>query len=142
MNHRVKHNHLGRNTNQAKALYRSLSGAIIEHGRIQTTLAKAKAVSGMIDKLVNLGKSPEINARREVVKILGSDRLVPKLFSDLAPKLAGRNSGYTRIIKAGPRMSDTSQMVYLEFLVAAPTPEPEPKIEKKPKKVLKKNEQH
>lgn len=115
MKHRVKTSRFGRNTNQAKWLYRSLASEVLEHGRIQTSKAKAKAVRGLIDKLINLGKDGSVSARRMMIKELGSNRQVDMICKEVAPKLTG-NSGFTRIIKIGPRLSDTSEMVLMELV--------------------------
>lgn len=117
MKHRVKTSRFGRNTNQAKWLYRSLAAEILEHGRIQTSKAKAKAIRGLIDKLINLGKDGSVSARRIIVKELGSNRQVEWICNEVAPKFKDHNnSGYTRIIKIGPRSSDTSEMVLMELI--------------------------
>jgi large subunit ribosomal protein L17 len=116
MKHRVKTSRFGRNTNQAKWLYRSLASEVLEHGLIQTSKAKAKAVRGLIDKLINLGKDGSVSARRIMIKELGSSRQVEMICKDVAPKLTGQTSGYTRIIKMGPRLSDTSEMVLMELV--------------------------
>lgn len=116
MKHRVKTSRFGRNTNQAKWLYRSLASEVLEHGRIQTTKAKAKAIRGLVDKLINLGKVGSVAARRTIIKELGSDRQIDLICNEVAPKLSGQTSGYTRIIKLGPRLSDTSEMVLMELV--------------------------
>lgn len=127
MRHRVAGNHLGRRTNVARALYRSLISEVLEHGRITTTLAKAKAVQGEIDKLINLAKAGSVNARRLTVKTMTTDRFFDK-FSKSYPE---RKSGYSRIIRLGQRLSDTAEMVRLELLEVKP---PETKPEVKPEK--------
>lgn len=117
MKHRVKTSRFGRNTNQAKWLYRSLASEVLEHGRIQTSKAKAKAIRGLVDKLINLGKDGSVSARRIIVKELGSNRQVELICNEIAPKFKDHNnSGYTRIIKMGPRHSDTSEMVLMELI--------------------------
>lgn len=116
MKHRVRHNQLGRNTNQNKALKRGLVSAIFEKGRIETTLAKAKFIVGEVDRVMTFAKRGDLNARREVVKILGSDQLLNQIFSVVAPKTGSRTSGFTRIIKTGPRFSDATDMAILELV--------------------------
>lgn len=116
MRHRVFGNHLGRNTKQAKALYRSLVTALLVNGKIETSLAKAKAVQGMIDRIINFGKKNTAAARREVVKTMGKDALLTKIFKELAPRFSDRNSGYTRIVRLGQRFSDTAERVFLELV--------------------------
>lgn len=135
MKHRIKHNQLGRNTNQAKALYRGLIQSLIESGRIETTLAKAKAVIGDVDHVVTIAKRNDVNARRQLIKLLGSDFILEKLF--LAVKsMNGRNSGYTRIIRLENRGSDNAKLAILELVdqssvpaIASPTPAAENKSE-------------
>ncbi len=116
MRHRYFGNQLHRPTNQAKALYRSLASEVLDHGRIQTTLPKAKSVVGLIDKLISFGKRGDLTARREVIKLLGGTHLTDKLFTQIAPTFKDRPSGYTRIIKLGKRFSDSAEMVYLELV--------------------------
>lgn len=122
MKHRIKHNQLGRNTNQVKALYRGLLSAVLQKGRVETTLAKAKAVIGDIDKIINLGKRDDITARRLIVKILGNDLLLDKVFTEVSPRMSNRQSGYSRIIKSGPRLSDNTEMAYLELVEGVEVP--------------------
>ena len=103
-------------TNRAKALYRGLVGSVLEHGRITTTRAKAKAVQPAIDRVIGFGKRGDFNARREVAKILGTDRLTDLVFTKVAPTFSDRNSGYTRIISRRQRLSDAAQEVFLELV--------------------------
>ena len=107
-------------TNVAKALYRVLVGEVLEHGRIKTTHAKAKAIRGDIDRVINYGKKATVSARREVTKILGTDRLVENIFTKISPGLSGRTSGYTRIIRLGQRMSDATDKVMIELVNFVP----------------------
>ena len=131
MRHKVFGNHLSRNTKQAKALYRSLVTELLEHGRIETTLPKAKAARAMVDRVITFAKKNSVNARREVVKILGGGNSLERLFGEIAPKMRNRNSGYTRIIRLGQRFSDTAEKVYLELVEGVEiTPKP---VEEKPK---------
>lgn len=116
MRHKVFGNQLHRNTNKAKALYRSLVHEVFMHGRIETTLPKAKAVRATIDRVMTFAKKNSVSARREVVKILGGDDGLDRIFNEVAPKFSNRNSGYTRIIKLGQRFSDTAEKVYLELV--------------------------
>lgn len=113
MRHRIFGNQLGRNTKQARALYRSLLLEVFDHGRIETTLAKARAIRPDVDKIITLVKKNSLAARRQIVKILGSDLVLKKSFSD-------RNSGYSRIIRLGQRFSDTTEKVILELIVDDP----------------------
>lgn len=108
---------------------RNLVAEVIVRGRVETTRAKAKAVVGMIDRVINFAKKNTVSARREAVKVLGTDRIVDKLFSEVAPKFKNRSSGYSRIIRLGKRFSDTTDMVILELveLAEAATTAPEVK---------------
>jgi len=108
---------LGRDASHRKALYANLAGALIEHGRIKTTEAKAKAVKPEIDKLITLAKRGDQHARRQAMAKLGQDKFVVyKLFEEIAPRYADRAGGYTRILKLGPRKSDSTEMVFLELV--------------------------
>lgn len=139
MRHKVFGNQLGRNTKQARALYRSLVREVLDHGRIETTLAKAKSVKGMIDKVIVFAKKNTVSARRQVVKILGGDKGLNKLFTQIPTQFASRNSGFTRIIKLGQRFSDTTEKVILE-LVEMSKPVVKEKVEEKKVKEKKQND--
>ena len=116
MKHRVSHNHFGRTTNQHKWLFRNLVAEIFEHGRIETTLAKAKAMRGVVDKVINIAKKDTVASKRQIVKEMGTDRLTNLLCQKIAPSLADRNSGYTRIYKLGPRLADATEMAIIELV--------------------------
>jgi large subunit ribosomal protein L17 len=107
---------LGRDSAHRKALYSNLAGALIEHGRIQTTEAKAKAVKPFAEKLITLGKRGDLAARRQALAQLRSQDVVHQLFAEIAPRFAERPGGYTRIVKLGPRQGDAADMVYLELV--------------------------
>ena len=95
----------------------NLSREVINHERIETTEAKAKAVKPEIEKLITLGKRGDQHARRQAMSQLGQDKFtVHKLFEEVAPRYAERPGGYTRIVKLGPRRSDSTEMVYLELV--------------------------
>ncbi len=114
---------LGRNKDERKRLFRNLSSALIIHGRIHTTLAKAKSIQPMVEKLITQVKRGTNGATLEVHKTL-SDNAVYNLLADMAKtRFAARTSGYTRIIKLGVRVGDAAEMVYLEFVDAAPVKE-------------------
>lgn len=121
MKHRIRHNQLGRNTKQAKALYRGLIESLLEKGKIVTTQAKAKSVIGQIDQVINLAKADSINSKRQLIKILGSDRILDHLHQ-IAPKMGDRNSGYARIIKSGVRRADSTKIAYMELVDDTFTP--------------------
>jgi large subunit ribosomal protein L17 len=107
---------LGRDASHRKALYANLAGALIEHGRIKTTAAKAKEVKPVAEQMITLGKRGGVHARRQALAFLRSQDVVHKLFSDVGPRFADRPGGYTRIIRIGPRPGDAAEMVYLELV--------------------------
>jgi large subunit ribosomal protein L17 len=107
---------LGRDASHRKALYSNLAGALIEHGRIRTTEAKAKAVKPIAEQMITLGRRGDIHARRQAIAYLRSQDVVHKLFSEVAPRFADRPGGYSRIVKLGPRQGDAADMVYLELV--------------------------
>jgi large subunit ribosomal protein L17 len=116
MRHRRAGKKLGRDSAHRKALYSNLAGALIEHGRIKTTEAKAKAVKPFAEQMITLGKRGDLHARRLALAELRSQDVVHQLFADVAPRFADRPGGYTRIVKLGPRFGDAAEMVYLELV--------------------------
>ena len=124
MRHARSGNKLGRDSAHRKALYSNLAGALIEHGRIETTVAKAKAVKPFAEKMITLGKRGDLHARRQALAALRSNDVVHRLFADVAPRYAERPGGYTRIVKLGPRQGDAADMVYLEFVDFEPAAAP------------------
>src|SRR5947209_11454075 len=117
MRHRRDRRKLSRSASHRKALLMNLSREIINHERIETTQAKAKAVKPEIEKLITLGKRGDLHARPQAMSQLGQDKFVVyKLFEEIAPRYAERPGGYTRILKLGPRQSDATEMVFLELV--------------------------
>ena len=116
MRHRRAGKKLGRDSAHRRALYSNLAGALIEHGRIKTTVAKAKAVKPFAEQMITLGKRGDLHARRLALAELRSQDVVHLLFADVAPRFADRPGGYTRIVKLGPRLGDAAEMVYLELV--------------------------
>ncbi len=116
MRHASAGKKLGRDSAHRKALYSNLAGALIQHGRIETTEAKAKAVKPLAEKLITLGKRGDLHARRQALATLRSNDVVHRLFADVAPRFAERPGGYTRIVKIGPRQGDAAPMVLLELV--------------------------
>jgi large subunit ribosomal protein L17 len=117
MRHQKQRNKLSRSSAHRKALLRNLSRELIQHERITTSQAKAKAVKPKVEKLITLGKRGDLHARRQALSELGQDKfVVHKLFEEIAPRYAERNGGYTRIVKLGPRRSDSTEMVLLELV--------------------------
>jgi large subunit ribosomal protein L17 len=107
---------LGRDSAHRKALYSNLAGALIEHGRIKTTVTKAKAVKPIAEQMITLGRRGDLHARRQATAFLRSRDVVHKLFAEVAPRFKDRPGGYSRIIKIGPRPGDAAEMVYLELV--------------------------
>jgi large subunit ribosomal protein L17 len=116
MRHQRAGKKLGRDSAHRRALYANLAGALIEHGRIKTTEAKAKAVKPLAEQMITLGKRGDLAARRHAISTLRSTDVVHQLFADVAPRFADRPGGYTRIVKLGPRQGDAADMVYLELV--------------------------
>ena len=117
MRHRKTRHKLGRSPAHRKALLRNLCKEVIDHERIRTTEAKAKAVKPEVEKLITLAKRGDLHARRQALATLGQDKFVVyKLFEEVAPRYAARSGGYTRILKLGPRRSDSTEMVFLELV--------------------------
>jgi large subunit ribosomal protein L17 len=121
MRHHRAGKKLGRDSAHRKALYANLAGSLIEHGRIKTTAAKAKAVKPFAEQMITLGKRGDLAARRQAIAELRSQDVVHQLFADVAPRFADRPGGYTRIVKLGPRYGDAAEMVYLELVDFDPT---------------------
>jgi large subunit ribosomal protein L17 len=154
MRHQKKTLKLGLTAAHRKALLANQVCSLIEHQRIKTTLAKAKAVRPLAEKMVTLGKKGSLHARRTALAVLRQKDAVKKLFEDIAPRSADRNGGYTRIVKLGARKSDSAPVAFIEWVDApqvadepvleetgkkskaptAPAAEPEKKAERKAKK--------
>jgi len=116
MRHGKKFNHLGRKVGHRRALLKNLSIALITHKRINTTLAKAKALRRHLEPLVTKTKSNTTHSRRVVFSYLQNKEAVTELFGDIAAKVANRPGGYLRIIKLGFRKSDGAEMAMIEFV--------------------------
>jgi large subunit ribosomal protein L17 len=117
MRHQKARGKLSRDTAHRKSLLMNLSKEIIEHERIKTTAPKAKAVKPEIERLITLAKRGDLHARRQALSTLAQDKFaVHKLFEELAPRYADRAGGYTRILKLGPRRSDSTEMVFIELV--------------------------
>jgi len=134
MRHQKKTIKLGRTAEHRKALLANQVCSLIEHQRIKTTLAKAKAVRPLAERMVTLGKNGSIHARRTALAMLRQGNAVKKLFDDIAPRSAERNGGYTRIVKLGYRRSDSACMAFIEWVDMAEAVEEKATEEKKRKK--------
>ena len=116
MRHGKKFNHLGRKAAHRKALLRNLSIALVEHKRIETTLAKAKALRKFIEPLITKGKTNTMHSRRVVFSYLQNKEAVKEIFGAIAEKVGDRPGGYVRVIKTGFRRSDGAEMAMIEFV--------------------------
>ena len=136
MRHRSKTAKLKRNASHRKALLSNLACSLIEHGRIKTTLGKAKALRPVAEKLVTLAKRDDLHSRRLAIAYLHQKETVKKLFAEVAPASKDRQGGYCRITKLGARMTDSAQMAIIEWVdkvekdeVIADTPAAEAVVE-------------
>ncbi|MCZ2126390.1 MAG: 50S ribosomal protein L17 [Anaerolineales bacterium] len=123
MRHSVAGYKLGRTKSSRIALRRNLIKQFFTHERIQTTKAKAAAIRGDAERLITLAKNSadatadqKVHARRLAASKLGDNQIIKRLFDDIAPRFASRNGGYTRVIKLGPRLGDSAEMVVLELV--------------------------
>jgi large subunit ribosomal protein L17 len=116
MRHKVATSHFGRTANQRKALLRGLVSSLFEHQRIETTLARAKAVKSVAEELVTFGKRGDLHAKRMVLSYIANRKVVSKLFSDIAPRFADKNGGYLRIVQTRQRVNDRAPMAIIEFV--------------------------
>ncbi len=116
MRHNVKNKKLGRTTSHRLAMYRNQLASLIQHGRITTTLPKAKALRPIAEKLVTHGRKDTVAARRLVRKWVSDRDLVTRLFDDIAPRFTDRPGGYLRVVKLGHRKGDGAETAVLEFV--------------------------
>jgi large subunit ribosomal protein L17 len=141
MRHRNEGRKLSRNTSHRRALLRNLVTDLLEHGRLMTTLPKAKEVRPLAERMITLGKRDSLHARRQVQSYLLKDATAKKVFDTIAPKFADRKGGYSRIIKLGNRKGDGADIAIIELLgseleakKAERAAKAEEKESKKPKK--------
>ena len=145
MRHNKNFNHLGRQAGHRKAMLSNMAVSLIMHKRIQTTIAKAKAVQKFIEPLVTKSKEDSTHSRRVVFSYLKQKEAVTELFRTIAPKIMERPGGYTRILKTGFRLGDAADMCIIEFVdfnetytfgreAAAPAEEAKPKTRRSRKK--------
>jgi large subunit ribosomal protein L17 len=133
MRHQKKTIKLGRTAEHRRALLANQVCALIQHQRIKTTLAKAKAVRPLAERMVTLGKNGSVHARRTAFAVLRQKSAVQKLFEDISQRSAERNGGYTRIVKLGARKSDSARMAFIEWVDAEQVVEEKARKEKKTK---------
>ncbi len=116
MRHNVAGRLFGRTANQRKALLRGLMSAVLEHQRIETTVAKAKETKKLVERMVTLAKRGDVHSKRLAMAKLPNRTLIVKLFDEIAPRFADRNGGYMRIIRTRRRVNDRAEMAVLEFV--------------------------
>ena len=131
MRHGKKFNHLGRTADHRKAMLANLSISLIEHKRITTTVAKAKALKKYVEPLITRCKDDSTNSRRVVFRYLQNKEAVKTLFGEVAQKVGDRPGGYTRVIKIGPRQGDGAEMAFIELVDFDENMAKAPKAEKK-----------
>ncbi|MBR0277971.1 MAG: 50S ribosomal protein L17 [Clostridia bacterium] len=107
---------LGRPTDQRIAMLRNLTTSLLENGKIETTVTRAKEVRSTAEKMITLGKTNTLHTRRQALSYITKEDVVKKLFDEISPKYAERNGGYTRIIKIGPRRGDAAEMCIIELV--------------------------
>lgn len=116
MRHNISGRGFGRNTNQRKALLRGLVTSLFEHLKIETTTAKAKEAKKLAERVITMGKKGDLPARRLALTYIPNKNIITKLFTEIAPKITNRDSGYLRVLKTRTRAGDNSSMSILEFV--------------------------
>ena len=107
---------LGRTSDHRKAMLRAMVTFLLENGKIETTVTRAKEVRAMAEKMITLGKAGDLHSKRQVFAYVTKEDVAKKLFDDIAPKYADRNGGYTKIVKIGPRRGDAAEMAIIELV--------------------------
>ena len=107
---------LGKATDHRIAMLKNLTTTLLENGKIETTVAKAKEVRSLAERMITLGKQNTLHTRRQALSYITKEDVVTKLFGEIAPKYADRNGGYTRIVKIGPRRGDAAEMAIIELV--------------------------
>ena len=110
------HRKLGRPTDQRKAMLRNLVTSLLENGKIETTITRAKETRSIAEKMITLGKRGDLHARRQALSYITKKEVVVKLFDEIAPQYEDRKGGYTRILRMGPRRGDAAEVVILELV--------------------------
>ncbi len=106
---------LGRSSDHRKAMLRAMVTFLLENGKIETTVTRAKEVRAMTEKMITLGKTNNLHSKRQVLAYVTKEGVAKKVFDEIAPKYADKNGGYTRIIKIGPRRGDAAEMAIIEL---------------------------
>ena len=107
---------LGRTSDQRKALLRAMVTYLLENGKIETTVTRAKEVAAMTEKMITIGKTGDLHSKRQILAYVTKEDVAKKLVDEIAPKYADRNGGYTKIIKVGPRRGDAAEMAIIQLV--------------------------
>lgn len=107
---------LGRTSDQRRAMLRAMVTFLLENGKIETTVTRAKEVAAMAEKMITLGKAGDLHSKRQILAYVTKENVAKKLVDEIAPKYADRNGGYTRIIKVGPRRGDAAEMAIIQLV--------------------------
>ena len=112
----LKHRKLGRTSDQRRAMLRAMVTYLLENGQIKTTIARAKEVAPLAEKMITLAKQNDLAAYRQALGFITKEDVAKKLFQELGPKYAGRNGGYTRVVRIGPRRGDAAEMAIIQLV--------------------------
>ena len=107
---------LGRTTDHRKAMLRAMVTFLLENGKIETTVTRAKEVRAMAEKMITIAKANDLHSKRQVYSYITKETVAKKVMDEIAPKYADRNGGYTRIVKIGPRRGDAAEMAIIELI--------------------------
>ena len=107
---------LGRTSDQRKAMLRAMVTYLLENGKIETTVTRAKEVAAMTEKMISIGKTGDLHSKRQILAYVTKEDVAKKLVDEIAPKYADRNGGYTKIIKVGPRRGDAAEMAIIQLV--------------------------
>ncbi|MEK6672940.1 MAG: 50S ribosomal protein L17 [Nitrospirota bacterium] len=140
MRHRVSGKLFGRTANQRKALLRGLITSLLEHQRIETTLAKAKETKKLAERIITLGIKGDLHSKRVALSHVPNRSAIAKLFGEIAPRFTGRNGGYLRLVQTRNRVNDGAPMAVLEFVDYEQVKKPKEPKKAKPKGETKGNE--
>ena len=112
----LKHRKLGRTSDQRRAMLRAMVTYLLENGQIKTTITRAKEVAPLAEKMITLAKQNDLAAYRQALGFITKEDVAKKLFQELGPKYAGRNGGYTRVVRIGPRSGDAAEMAIIQLV--------------------------
>ena len=112
----LKHRKLGRTSDQRRAMLRAMVTSLLENGQIKTTITRAKEVAPLAEKMITLAKQNDLAAYRQALGFITKEDVAKKLFQELGPKYAGRNGGYTRVVRIGPRRGDAAEMAIIQLV--------------------------